>query len=405
MPRPCRLARLAVAFAFASGLFLTDGRGATVDPPAVAVAADVDGQGPKSLLSLTLSRRVAATAFVLDKPDRVIVDLPEVNFQLGSDGGRARDGLIASLRYGLFAPGRSRVVVELAGPATVTRIESVAGPLPGTSVLQVELTRADRDAFRAAVSSDRTDLVLTTGSIGGSSHGDPRPVIAIDAGHGGVDPGAIAANGAMEKDIAFAFASTLRDLLSGRGRYRVVMIRGEDVFVPLDERVKRAREAGADLLLSVHADMISSPHVSGATIYVGGEKATDHESASLADRENAADAAGGMGAAPPTAVVDILHDLTVRETRGFSGRFAGLLRRDLGSVARLNTQPQREAGFRVLRSPDIPSVLVELGYLSNARDLDLMLSAEWRARTAGAMAAAVDRFFTARLASRAPLSP
>ncbi|NNM74590.1 N-acetylmuramoyl-L-alanine amidase [Enterovirga aerilata] len=374
---------------------------------AVAIAAEVAAEGSRTLLTLTLSRPVSATAFLMERPDRAVLELPEVNFQLGGEGTKRRAGVVSSFRCGLFAPGRSRIVMDLSAPALVTRVESrEAGPA-GASLLTVELTRTDRETFRRTAAADQADLTLTTGSLPAPQPGeDRRPLVAIDAGHGGVDPGATAPNGTLEKDVTFAFASVLRDRLAGDGRYRVLMIRDHDVFVPLEERVRRAREAGADLFLSIHADFIGSPQVSGATIYTGSDRATDHEAASVAERENAADQAGGLvRASAPGEVVDILQELTLRETRAFSHRFSGLLLRDLAPVMRFSAQPQREAGFKVLRTPDLPSVLIELGYLSNARDLEHLLSPEWRERTSAAMATAIDRFFSARVGARAPMSP
>ena len=398
------LVRLAALFCLIAASAAAGGRAAA--GAAVAVGAEVSvRENGSTRLTLTLSAPVAATVFLLEKPDRAIIDLPEINFQLEHTPSRSHGGVIAAVRAGLVGPGRSRLVVELAAPATVARMDSAEDPETGATLLRLDLARADRDGFRRAVAADRTDLVLTTGSIGPPAARDTRPLLAIDAGHGGTDPGAIAPGGIQEKDLTLAFAESLRERLPAE-RYRVLMIRDHDVFVPLDERVRRAREAGADLFLSIHADIISSPHVSGGTLYIGGEMATDSESATLADRENAADAAGGLArTAPPEQIADILHDLTMRETRSFSNRMAGLLLRDLGQVMRFSPRPQREAGFRVLRSPDLPSVLIELGYLSNARDLDLMLSPEWRRRTTAAMASAVERFFAARVAGRAPMSP
>jgi N-acetylmuramoyl-L-alanine amidase len=180
------------------------------------------------------------------------------------------------------------------------------------------------------------------------------------------------------------------------------MTRDRDIFVPLDERVRRARAAGADLFVSIHADSISSPSISGATIYTGAERATDVESATLAERENQSDANAGLsGSERPGGVSDILQDLMLRETRGFSHRFAGQLFGELKSTIRFSVQPHREAGFRVLRSADVPSVLVELGYLSNTADVAHLLSEDWRRSTAAAMANAVDRFFALRLAGGA----
>ena len=372
-------------------------------PGAVAVAADLSLEGSHTRLAVTLSRPVAADSFLLSRPDRVVIELGDVNLQLPAEAGSRRVGVVAGFRVGTVAPGRSRIVLELAEPAIVTRLE-VEGSSPATRQLVIELERVDRDAFRRAAASPPDPA--TTGSIRFPAIPDHRPLVAIDAGHGGTDPGAIAANGTPEKDIVLAFAKTLREELESSGRLRVVMIRDDDSFVPLDDRVRRARAAGADLFISIHGDFMSLSTTRGATIYTGAERATDSESARLAERENAADLAGGHAAhRPEPGVQDILHDLTVRETRGLSHRFAQVLLSDMAPVLRFNIQPHREAGFRVLRAHDIPSVLIELGYLSNSRDTDLLVSEPWRRRTGAAMAGAVERFFGARLGARAAVSP
>jgi N-acetylmuramoyl-L-alanine amidase len=382
-------------------------RAATARP--VAVAAGLQAEAGRTTLTVTLSGPVAATAFLLERPDRAVIELPDVNCQIGAETNRLSAGLVTGLRCGQVAAGRSRLVVDLGGPAIVSRISNGEGPLPGTVLLSVEFARTDRAGMRRAASGERYDPVETTGSIAlPREHGgaDRRPVVVLDAGHGGADPGAQAANGVQEKDLTLTFVHRLRDRLAASGRYRVVLTREEDVFVPLDERVRRAREAAGALFISIHADSISRPVVRGATIYTGAERATDTESAHLAERENAADAAGGLPRdAGPAYVADILQDLTQRETRGFSHRFAALLLDRLGPVIRFSVQPHREAGFRVLRAPDIPAVLVELGYLSNARDAELMTSEGWRARSAEAVAEAVHRYFAVALAVRAPVSP
>ncbi|KQP61012.1 MULTISPECIES: N-acetylmuramoyl-L-alanine amidase [unclassified Methylobacterium] len=386
--------------------------------PAVAIGADLNaGANGTTRLTLTLSKAVEARAFVMERPDRVVIDLAEVNFQLGPEAGRRREGLVSSFRYGLFAPGRSRIVVDLTQPATVGRIETTTRARDGAVLLSIEVQRADRDAFRrAAVASDPAPAGRKAAALPEKT--DLRPLIMVDAGHGGTDPGAIASTGVFEKDIVFGFAQALVGRLEASGRYRVRMTRDRDVFVPLSERVRLAREANADLFVSIHADSISSaPQVRGATIYTGSERATDTESAKLADRENKADAAAGTESnAAPAQVADILQELTLRETRGFSSGFAKGLMAHLGPVMEMSPKPHREAGFVVLRSPDVPSVLVELGYLSSKRDLDLLQSDTWRVEVTGGMAKAIDAFFgnrttltrpdsTRRSASVAPVSP
>lgn len=424
MPTSARLFRLAtLVFVLATGIpaGAQDGERARTPSPsqaAVAIGADLaTTANGATRLTLTLSKAIEARAFVMERPDRAVVDLAEVNFQLGPEAGRKREGLVASFRYGLFAPGRSRIVVDLAQTATVARIETVTRPRDGAVLLSIEFQRADRETFRrAAVASDPAPAARKAAAVPEAV--DARPLIMVDAGHGGTDPGAIAVTGVFEKDIVFGFAQALVAKLEASGRYRVRMTRDRDVFVPLSERVRIAREAHADLLVSIHADSISSaPQVRGATIYTGSERATDSESAKLAERENRADAAAGTETVEgPAQVADILQELTLRETRSFSSGFAKGLMAHLGPVMEMSPKPHREAGFKVLRSPDVPSVLVELGYLSSKRDLDLLQSEAWRAEVTGGMAKAIDAFFGSRTtltrpeparraASIAPVSP
>ncbi|WP_407525636.1 N-acetylmuramoyl-L-alanine amidase [Methylobacterium oryzisoli] len=415
------MTRRAVRFLFCTALlaaaWLSPAPVRAGEGPAVAIAAEV-GAAPDggTRLSIVLSRPVEARAFVMERPDRAVVEMPEVNFQLPPEAGRRREGLVASYRYGLFAPGRSRLVIDLAQTATVTRVATAPRPRDGATLLTIDLARSDRDGFRRAAVAPEPP---PTPKALAPTPGDTRPLVIVDAGHGGTDPGAIAANGAFEKDIVFGVARELARRLEDGRRVRVRLTRDADVFVPLAERVRIAREAKADLFVSIHADSISAaPQVRGATIYTGSEKATDAESARLADRENKADqAAGADSAEGPGDVSDILQELTLRETRGFSARFAQGLLGQLGRVMEMSVKPHREAGFRVLRSPDVPSVLVELGYLSSKRDLDLLLSEEWRARVTEQMAGAIETFFAGRTppgpnptlarraASTAPVSP
>jgi N-acetylmuramoyl-L-alanine amidase len=176
------------------------------------------------------------------------------------------------------------------------------------------------------------------------------------------------------------------------------MTRASDVFVPLDERVKIARDAGAALFISIHADTIGDePGVSGATVYTGAEKASDRQAARVAEAENRADAVAGHEAGEDdSGVNDILFDLTRRETRAFSHVFARALVGRLKDASRLNKNPHRSAGFRVLKAPDVPAVLLELGYLSNEKDLPNLVAPEWRKKVADSMVRAVDEFFRAR---------
>jgi N-acetylmuramoyl-L-alanine amidase len=227
-----------------------------------------------------------------------------------------------------------------------------------------------------------------------------RPTIVIDPGHGGIDPGAISRSGTSEKDVVLAFAKTLKEELETSGRYRVLMTRTEDVFLSLRDRVRVARSNSADLLVVIHADSLRSAKARGATVYTVSEKASDAEAEALAHNENRADVIAGVDlAAENGEITDILIDLAQRETKNYSVSFAKTLVKELKPVARLNSRPIRSAGFRVLKAPDVPSVLLELGYLSNRSDENLLLSQKWRGKVAGAVTAAIERYFGTHLAS------
>lgn len=379
----------------------------------VAIDAQITQEGEETRLVFTLNGPVEARALHTGSPERAVIDLPRINFQLDMPTGAAT-GVIASMRYGLFARERSRIVIDLAEPALVTAVEVSSRDVDGAHFLEIVLSPVDRDIFAEAVIRDSQALAEAARTNGGieariRALDDERPVIVIDPGHGGVDPGAVAAGGVLEKDIVLAFGLRLRERLEENGRYQVIMTRDSDVFVSLADRVRIARRAQADLFISIHADSISSaPQVRGLTVYTGSEQASDVESARLAERENRADAAAGVD--EPLVESDIggiLMDLTRRETRGFSFGFARYLAEEMEAVARLNRNPVRQAAFRVLRAPDVPSVLVELGYLSSRHDIALLRSEEWRDATTRAMAEAIGQYFTTRFANRglAPVSP
>ncbi len=378
---------------------------AEAQPVASAVRVEVEGNVTR--LIFETSARVEAEAYVLSAPDRVIVDLPEVGFHLPLKAGLAEPGtrgkkpVIASFRFGQFAPGKARIVVDLGRPAIVKATHAV--PRIGGFDLIIEMQEADAGAFTAAVKRAAQEAVareiLAEGPKRSARPPSPGlPVIVIDPGHGGIDVGAQAAGNVQEKDIVFDFAKTLRAQLEKTGRYRVVMTRQADVFVPLGERVKTAREVNADLFISIHADILSDPQgVSGATVYTVADKASDREAARLAEKENRADSVAGLeGSDDAGDVSDILFDLTRRETRTWSHAFARTLVNYWGEAGPLNKNPHRSAGFRVLKAPDVPSILLELGYLSSARDTAALTRPEWRGRAAEAMVKAVDAFFSNR---------
>ena len=386
--------------------------------PAVAeafpVASDVRvaGDSKQTRFILDLDRKIDVRAFVLGDPYRVVLDIPQVTFDLPAGTGASGRGLIRAFRYGLVMPGGSRVVFDLTGPAKVEKAYVMDAANGQPSRLVVELAAVDRAAFKAAQAAGekiqlRPTIVAdssseTTGATGSARANDSRPVIVIDAGHGGVDNGTQAASGEAEKTIVLDFAKALRDRIEKGGKFRVVMTRDDDTFIPLGERVKIARSNMAALFVSIHADALPKREgdAQGATIYTLSDKASDAEAEKLAEAENKADAIAGINLTEePAEVADILIDLTQRETRTFSNRFAKMLANEMKTVARMHKHPLKSAGFKVLKAHDVPSVLVELGYVSNKDDLQHLVSENWRSRTVGSVAQAVDAFLGKRVVS------
>jgi N-acetylmuramoyl-L-alanine amidase len=228
-----------------------------------------------------------------------------------------------------------------------------------------------------------------------------RHVVVIDPGHGGIDPGATGLNGTKEKDVVLDFALALRERLQATGKYDVVMTRADDRFVSLKQRVDIARRSAADLFIAVHADTVRSPRVRGATLYTVSDKASDAEAEELAHQENRADIIAGVDLAEENQdITDILIDLTQRETKNHASFFARKAVKELRPITIMTGKPLRSAGFVVLKAPDVPSVLLELGYLSNRADEELVVSPTWRAKTTTALARAIDAYFATEIAQR-----
>jgi N-acetylmuramoyl-L-alanine amidase len=381
------------------------------------------GDDKRTRFILDLDKNIAFRAFALADPYRVVVDLPQVTFQLAPGAGTGR-GLIKAFRYGLVMPGGSRIVFDLAGPARIEKsyVLDAANGQPPRLVLEFEavdrttfvqsLAAESRPDLRPAITS--TEAVAATAAVATSSGvadgtgtakaaepPDARPVVVIDPGHGGIDNGT-QAGGESEKNLVLGFALALRDRVEKAGKYRVVMTRTDDTFIPLADRVKVARNQSASLFVSIHADALPRREgdAQGATIYTLSEKASDAEAERLAELENKADAIGGVNLTEePTDVADILIDLAQRETRTFSNRFARLLKNEMKTTARMHKHPLKSAGFKVLKAPDVPSVLIELGYVSNKSDLEHLVSDNWRSKTVGSVAQAIDAFFARRMVS------
>lgn len=354
-----------------------------------------------------LSAEPSWNSFVLDDPYRVVVDIDDAAWRLAARPDPPR-GLITSLRYGRFASDTGRLVLEFAQPVIAAR-EFVLPPQAGHGYrLVIDLRPADDAQFAAARAKAAAQFAApqpaeekTVVPAGTPEPPPERPgrifTVVVDPGHGGADPGALGRGRTREKDIVLAVGKELRAALLGTGRYKVVMTRDSDRFIPLRERVRIARRAGADLFVSLHADAAAGRSVRGAGIYTLSETASDREAAALARRENQSDIIAGVDLSQSEDEVTnlILIDLVQRQTMNNSARFARVAVSEIGKTIKLRRNPHRFAGFRVLRAPDVPSVLVELGFLTNADEERKLRSKDWQRRVAAGMVQAIDAYFEA----------
>lgn len=363
-----------------------------------------------------------ASAFVLDGPRRLAVDIRGA--RPGSGG--AIGGLVAKVRHGQFDPFTARVVFELVEPAVITG----GGFAPDGRSLTVSLKPTSRSSFASAVKTGRVRFNLASFSAlaprGGDrssvtvplgppaprtklfmptiygARGSNRPLVVIDAGHGGHDPGSLSEDGRRrEKDVALGIAKAIKDELIASGRVRVAMTREDDRFLVLGERREIARRLKADLFISVHADSAPNREARGATVYTLSEVASDRVAAQLAAKENKADILNGVDlGGENNEVSSILIDLAQRETMNTSSAFATLLQREMSPMVPFRTGFHRFAGLIVLKAPDVPSVLLETGYMSNEEDLELLYSTEYRRNIAIGVTRAIEAHFARRTAMR-----
>lgn len=410
IPRAVGTLRSAALLFFFTALVLM---GSAPANPAFAAAAKVigarvAGDAERTRFVLDLNAQIKPAISGLARPFRLIVDLPEVEFKLPVGAGETGRGMVTTWRYGLFAPGKSRIVMDLSGPVSVDKTFFLPAVDDQPARLVIDLVKSSPEDFDAFVLSTRkTEKVSKaktkpkTDRLGeGAKKGD-RPLIVLDPGHGGIDNGATGVGGTLEKAIVLDFANLLKGKLEESGLYDVRLTREDDTFISLSRRVEIGHELEADLFISIHADSVrrGRKFARGATVYTLSDKASDQLSEELAEVENMSDIIAGVELdEEPTEVTDILLDLAKRETRSFSNYFAKTLVTELKSAVRLIKNPHRSAGFRVLKAHDVPSVLVELGYLSNEHDEKLLITEEWRERMANAMRDAIHGFFRPRLA-------
>jgi N-acetylmuramoyl-L-alanine amidase len=384
-------------------------------PSWAATVERVDVQHDR--IVLTFDQSVAdASSFVIASPQRIALDIKGA----GPGGAVSTSDLVSAVRQGQHGDDGARVVFDLTRPAIVT--EGTFGH--DGRQLTLELRTVDDASFARAAAAGRLDF-LPPFNLGGAAptsdysvsmavpppekgvalphvYGDPdRPLVVIDAGHGGMDPGAIApGSGLKEKDVTLRIAKAIRDQLLQSGRVRVALTRDDDRYLVLQERYGIARKLHADLFISIHCDSVGAGDASGASVYTLSEVASDKEAAKLAARENRADIISGVDLDSTSAdISSILIDLTQRETMNNSAAFARLLGREAQPYVPMKANFHRMASLIVLKAPDMPSILFETGYISNPKDAAFIDSAHGRHAIAQAVSDAVGTFFARRIAS------
>ncbi len=375
---------------------------------AVVTDVRVGHHGKTTRLVFDLTNKVEFRVFVLAKPYRVVIDLPEVGWRLPPRPLPVGIGMLKKLRYGLFQPGTSRIVMDVNLPPSIEK-SFVLNPDGKNGVrLVVDLGSVTPEAFASMRKTSSVQVaakpeVAVSPVLFTAPKAKPdivpatplKKIIVIDPGHGGVDPGTIGVSGTYEKHITLAMARELKAQLNKTGRFEAILTRKRDIFVPLRERVTRARDAGAELFISIHADAIKNRKTRGLSVYTLSERASDKEAAALAEKENKADLIAGINLVGETKeVTNILIDLAQRESMNQSAKFATGLVKELRRQVKLLRKTHRFAGFAVLKAPDVPSVLIELGFLSNRSDEKALKNKKYRAKLAKSMVRSISSYFS-----------
>ena len=376
-----------------------------------AHAARTSGDRTAARFVLDVDKPVSFSVFALASPYRLVIDLPSMSFEMEQGMAQVEHGMVEKFRFGTFGNSRSRIVLDMAGPSKVVRaynLPSVDGN-PARVVIELETVskrefaeQTLRDVIRVKSGDERegkgTGAVLASRPVPKDEKGgDPRPLVVLDPGHGGIDTGALSIKGLKESDIVLAFAKALKKKLEADGQVRVAMTRDADVFISLSKRVAFAQARKADLFVSIHADTVRESYVRGATVYTLSDKASDAVAERMAQNENKSDLLAGLEIEEKDDVVaDILIDLTRRETANYSALYSRTLVGALKSSIKLSKTPERSAGFKVLKAPDIPSVLLELGYLSNDKDQSALISDAWRNKAVESISRSLNKYFSRR---------
>lgn len=357
--------------------------------------------GDGTRVVIDLNRRVSYRHVPLSEPSRLAIDLPDVAWLVPEGNGRRSVGLVKGFRFGSFQPGVSRLVLDLDGPFEIRRVFELPPNGPNGYRIVTDLAAGINGAandHQALSAGQQTAALRVPVPQPPQQRPDRRPgkrIIVIDPGHGGIDPGAIGEAGTYEKNVVLAMGLELRRQLAATGRYEVVLTRDDDSFIRLRDRLQISRESEGELFISLHADSLrQAQQVAGLAIYTLSERASNEEAARLAQKENRADILGGVDLSDQEDIVtQILIDLAQRDANNKSIRVAELMVDELAGVTAMLRRQRQQAGFVVLKSPDMPSVLIELGYLSNPREEQVLRDPAYLAKLATALVRAIDRYF------------
>lgn len=376
-----------------------------VDPTVLPELRDarLSTTGDRARLILDLSGPTEFAIATLSEPRRIAIDVRVGGIAFAVPPDVAGDGIVAGYAIEMAESGRARTMVTLSGPAQVQQAYVLDAVADQPARLVVDFISDTEERFAARAAADLAAAVANRGKVPETAPTAPgthapvtatRPLVVIDPGHGGVDTGATAPNGVHEKNIVLSFALKLQEVLTDSGRFDVALTRSDDTYLTLNQRVALARENKADLFISLHADSFQQSEIRGASVYTRDERATDVLDKVLADSENKTDIIAGF-AVPEMqpAVVDILVDLMRRQMRRQSFLAAQSIIHQLEPSVSLRRFPVRQADFFVLQAPDVPSILLELGFLSNAADIANLQKSEWRDRAVDALARGIADYF------------
>ncbi len=385
----------------AAGLFL-----AAPNASAAQISSVRVGQGVGNVrIVMDADSQFDYKVFLLNEPRRLVVDTKNIDVSPKIEKAIDANGFVAATRLGAAGVGGVRIVFDLLKPVTVKKVFMLPPQSKFSWRFVVDLELSTEREFAKHVGNDHavsTDayeqgtpsIKMASGKASAPVKRSNKKIIVLDPGHGGVDPGAIGVSGVYEKNITLAMARELKAELDKSGKYTVYLTRNRDVFIPLRDRVKISRRHDADLFLSIHADSAANKRATGLSVYTLSEKASDKEAAALAEKENKADIVAGLNFAEHSKEVsDVLLNLAQRETLNRSSEFATFMVQEMRKSTHTLDNTHRFAGFAVLKAPDVPSVLMELGYLSNRTEEKLLQQKSYRKKLAVSAVRAIDRYF------------